>query len=138
MSFYVDSIIKLNMQKINALSTTAVTALEQTGEALHTEVSNAEVVPFKDGALHEEGFFVDYSHSKSGVVTLVHSTPYARRMYYHPEYNFHRAVWSDSTGTHGANKNAQGLWFRAWLKGGPRQNFCHDTFQALYRRLNGL
>lgn len=134
----VSSKVSFDFGKISALEKNSITALEQTAEALHTEVANAEVVPFKDGALHEEQFFVDSTQISRGTVSLVHSTPYARRLYYHPEYNFHREVWSDSKGTHGANAMAQGKWLRFWLPGGTRQNFCQETFSKTYRRLCGL
>ena len=84
----VKSTVKLNMPRIKQLTQAAVTALEQTGEALHTEVVQAQVFPFDTGNLQNESTFVDYSKSKNGKVTLVSSTPYARRLYYHPEYNF--------------------------------------------------
>lgn len=84
----VRSTVKLNMARIQQLSQAAVTALEKTGEALHTEVVQAQVMPFDTGHLQEDATFVDYSESSQGKVSLVTSTPYARRLYYHPEYNF--------------------------------------------------
>ena len=73
----VRSTIKLNMPRINQLTEAAVKALEMTGEALHTEVVQAQVMPFDTGHLEEDATFVDYSESKNGKVTLVSSTPYA-------------------------------------------------------------
>ena len=40
----VRSTVKLNMARIQQLSQAAVTALEKTGEALHTEVDRKSVV----------------------------------------------------------------------------------------------
>ena len=45
----VTSKIKLNVPKINQLSRAATTALEKTVSALHTEVVNAQVMPFDTG-----------------------------------------------------------------------------------------
>ena len=84
----VKSTVKLNMPRIKQLSQATVTALEQTAEALHTEVVQAQVFPFDTGNLQNESTFVDHSESAQGKVTLVSSTPYARRLYYHPEYHF--------------------------------------------------
>ena len=134
----VTSEIDIDFGAIDALNENAVKALAMTADALHTEIAFAEVVPFKDGPLHEEDFSVDDSQVSNGVVSLVHSTPYARRMYYHPEYNFHREVWSDKDGKHGANKMAQGKWLRFWLPGGTRQNFCREKFKEIYKELCGL
>lgn len=124
----VDSKVKINQRKINELTTAAVRTLEQTAEALHTEVIQAQVVPRDTGNLQNEAFFVDTSESKSGTVTLAHSTPYARRLYFHPEYNFQ----TDE------NPNAKGQWFEDWIKGGKKESFCNDTFKELYRRNAGL
>lgn len=120
--------IQIDYRKIAELTGAAVTALEQTAEALHTEVIQAQVVPRDTGNLQNEAFFVDYSHCAEGTATLAHSTPYARRLYYHPEYNFQ---------TH-ENPNAKGKWFEDWLPGGKNEAFCEKAFKELYRRNAGL
>ena len=86
----VRSTVKLNWPRIRQLSEAAVTALEQTAEALHTEVVQAQVMPFDTGHLEEDATFIDYSESANGKVSIVSSTPYARRLYYHPEYHFQK------------------------------------------------
>ena len=132
----VKSKVTINKAKIKRLNQIAITALEQTGEALHKEVQQAQVVPRKDGTLQGEGMFVDYSRSADGKVSVVHSTPYARRMYYHPEYNFHKSKWKDSKGReHDGNPNAKGHWFEDWQKGGKHGNFCNKAFAKFMRRL---
>ena len=106
----------------------AVTALEQTGEALHTEVVQAQVFPFDTGNLQNESTFVDYSQSKDGKVTLVSNTPYARRLYYHPEYNFQTKE----------NPNAKGMWYEDWMPGGKKAGFAPKAFKQLYKRVGGV
>lgn len=91
----VKSTVNLNMLRIRQLTEAAVRALEMTGGRLHEEVVQAQVVPRKDGALSGESFFLDKSESQNGLVALVHSEPYARRLYYHPEYNFHTEPWEE-------------------------------------------
>lgn len=120
--------IKINSTRIKQLTQAAVTSLEQTAESLHTEVVQAQVVPFDKGTLQGEAFFVDTSESRNGKVSLVHSTPYARRMYFHPEYHFK----TDE------NPNAKGKWFEDWLPGGKDENFAPNTFREIYRRNAGL
>ncbi len=88
----VSSAIKLNMPKIKQLTQAQVTALEQTAEALHTEVVQARVFPRDTGNLQNESTFVDYSDSSKGKVSIVSSTPYARRLYFHPEYHFQHTL----------------------------------------------
>lgn len=139
MGFSVSSKIKLNMPIVKQLDKAKQQALEQTGDALLTQVKNTQVMPFDTSILQNDSTSVDYSQSAKGVVKIVSDTPYARRLYFHPEYNFHREVWTDSEGKkHGANKSAGGKWFRYWLKGGTRQNFCSQTFAGLYRKEAGL
>lgn len=120
--------IKLNRAKINKLSQSQITALEQTTEALHTEVVQAQVLPRDTGALQNESTFADYSNSSRGIATLVSNTPYARRLYYHPEYNFQ----TDE------NPNARGQWYEDWLPGGKHQKFAPDTFKKLYKKESGV
>lgn len=124
----VNSRVTLNMGRIKQLSRTAVTALEQTAEALHTEVVQAQVMPFDTGNLQNESTFVDYSKSKEGKVTLVSSTPYARRLYYHPEYQFSKDE----------NLNASSKWYKDWLKKGSKADFAKETYKNLYKRLGGV
>lgn len=124
----VKSHIKLNLPRIKELSQAAVTALEMTAEALHTEVLQAQVMPFETGHLQDDATFVDYSESRQGKVTLVSSTPYARRLYYHPEYNFQ----TDE------NPNARGKWYEDWLPGGISQDFAKEAFRKFYKKVGGV
>ena len=124
----VKSTVKLNMPRIRQLSKAAVTALELTAEALHTEVVQAQVFPFDTGNLQNESTFVDYSESKNGKVVLVSSTPYARRLYYHPEYKF-------STDE---NPNAKGKLFEDWMPGGSRADFAGKAFKQFYKKVGGV
>ena len=60
----VKSTVKMNFPRIKQLTQAAVTALEMTAEALHTEVVQAQVMPFDTGRLEEDSFFaaVSYTH----------------------------------------------------------------------------
>lgn len=124
----VSSVVKLNMPKIKQLTQAQVTALEQTAEALHTEVVQAQVFPRDTGNLQNESTFVDCSNSSKGKVSIVSSTPYARRLYFHPEYHFQK----------GENPNARGKWYADWLPGGSQADFAVKSFKNIYRRLTGI
>ena len=124
----VNSRVKLNMPQINRLERAQITALERTAEALHTEVLQAQVFPRDTGNLQNESTFIDYSQSNQGKVAIVSSAPYARRVYFHPEYNFQKT----------ANPNAKGKWYEDWLPGGRDAEFCANAFKQFYRRLTGL
>lgn len=125
--FNVSSRIKINQFRIKNLSEATVKALEMTAEALHTEVVQAQVIPFDKGTLQNESTFVDYSNSKKGKVTLVSSTPYARRLYHHPEYNFK----TDE------NPKAKGKWYEDWIDG-KKKDYCKDTFKKFYKQEGGV
>ena len=124
----VNSTVKLNMARINELSQAVVRALELTAEELHTEVVQAQVMPFDTGHLEEDATFVDYSNSQNGKVTLVSSTPYVRRLYYHPEYNFQTKE----------NPNAKGKWLDDSLPGGNEADFAPKAFKAIYKKVGGV
>ena len=124
----VNSTIKINTRRIHNLSAAAIKALEKTGEALHTEVIQAQVIPRDTGAMQNESTFVDYSDSKNGSVTLVTSSPQARRLYYHPEYHFQTKE----------NPDARGEWYEDWLPGGKNDTFCKDTYKKFYNQETGV
>ena len=124
----VKSTVKMNFPRIRQLTQAAVTALEMTAEVLHTEVVQAQVFPFDTGNLQNESTFVDTSESAKGKVTLVSSTPYARRLYYHPEFHFQKEE----------NPNARGEWYEDWLPGGSEENFAVDAFKRFYKKVGGV
>lgn len=124
----VKSVINLNLPKIRQLTDAQIIALEQTAETLHTEVVQAQVMPRDTGALQNESTFLDRSESSHGKVSIVSSTPYARRLYFHPEYHFSKV----------ANPNAKGMWYADWLPGGKEFDFAVKTFKELYRRMAGI
>ena len=120
----VNSRIKLNTAKIARINQAAITALAQTVEALRTEVIQAQVMPFQKGNLQNESTFIDTSDAGSGKVSIISDTPYARRLYYHPEYHFK----TDE------NPNAKGHWYEDWEKGGSKQDFASKAFTELFRK----
>ena len=124
----VNSTIKLDFVKISRLSQAQVSAVEETAETLHTEVIQAQVFPRDTGTLQNESTYVDTSESGRGKVSIVSTTPYARRLYFHPEYHFHTD----------ANPNAKGKWYEDWLPGGTEADFCVNAFKQIYRRLTGV
>lgn len=80
------------------------------------------------GTLSGVGTFVDKSDSNAGKVRLVSSTPYARRLYYHPEYHFNKEH----------NPNAKGRWLDDYMKGGKKQDFAPKAYGKFYKKNAGL
>ena len=112
---------------INALEEAALEALDATGEQLLTDVTNAQIMPFDVGTMQNDATYVDHSHRANGQVTLLVDEPYARRLYYHPEYNFQTVN----------NPNAKGLWFEDWADGGKYANKVRENYAAFYKRFGG-
>ena len=83
--------IKLNNAKINILIEAHKKSLEMTTEAVLSDIKTSAVVPKDKGATGLEGSgFVDLSEINNLVTRVVFDTPYARRLYWHPEYNLVR------------------------------------------------
>ena len=114
---YKDSIIKGYEKKADA-------ALFLTAEALHTEVVQAQVMPFDTGTMQNTSTSVQ--RKGEGHVALETVTDYAARMYYHPEYNFQKT----------SNPNARGRWLDEWISG-SKKDFCLKAFEKIYRKLIG-
>lgn len=123
----VTSTVVLYKAAVDKLLKAQITALEQTAEALHTDVLQAQVMPWDSGSMQRENTFVDYSQSKNGTVSLVSQTPYARRMYFHPEYNFQTKN----------NPNAQGKWLEPWISG-DKKDWCREEYKKNYKQLGGV
>ena len=120
--------VKLNLPRLRQLDRAKVRALEQTAEALHTDLVQSQTMPFEKGSLQNESTFVDCEDSSRGHVAIVSSTPYARRLYFHPEYHFSTAE----------NPDAGGDWFSPYQKGGAKEGLAQKTFAALYKREAGV
>ena len=114
--------------KVKALDRAAVRALEKTTEALYTEIVQAQVIPFQSGHLQDDSTFADTSGASKGYTEIVSSTPYARRLYFHPEYHFNKEE----------NPNARGKWFADWMAGGKKKDFAPKAFAKLYKQESGI
>lgn len=118
----VTSRVELNMSVLNMLDNAQYEALAMTGDATLTELRDRQVMPFDTGNLQNDSTFVD--DSQKDKVSIVSSTPYARRLYFHPEYNFRR----------GNNSSAGGKWFDSFLN----DDFIADAFRKLLKQRGGL
>ena len=118
----VTSRIELNMSILNMLDNAQRQAFEQTADATLTELRDRQVMPFDTGNLQNDSTFIDTSQSDK--VSIVSATPYARRLYFHPEYNFKR----------GNNANAGGKWFESFLN----DDFIATAYAKLLKQIGGL
>lgn len=116
--------IKLNDSNISKLIEAQKQAIEMTMEAVLSDIVNSAVVPKQNGPLEESGF-VDTSQLNKLIVSIVFDTPYARRLYWHPEYNFR----TDK------NVNAQGKWMQTYIDG-DKKDFIKDTYMKFFKQLS--
>lgn len=120
----VKSTIKINKQKVKEIEKATLKSLEQTGEATKAELINKGYIPFDQGTLQNEGTFVDNKDLNNGKVSIVSSTPYARRIYYNADnFNFQTVN----------NSNAQDHWFEPFISGKDK-DFIKDTFKEFMKR----
>ena len=122
-----DAKVTIFAEKLAAIDEAARRALEKTAAVIRTEVAQAQVIPRREGILQHDTS-PDFSQSAEGHVEVASSTPYARRLYYHPEYNFSKEE----------NPNAGAEWFAPWAEGGDRENVAATTFAVLFKREAGL
>ena len=127
MAVKVSSTIKLNEAKLKELTRQQYISLAQTADALVTDLRDSQTMPFDTGNLQNDSTFIDDSQKEQGRVSVVSSTPYARRLYYHPEYNYRTTN----------NRNAGGKWFEPYISG-SKAKFARDTFCKLFKRNGGL
>lgn len=90
--------VELNVKKLQQKNTFANAESQMILDTQVLKDSNY-YVPKDTGNLEASGV----AHSRIGDGHIEWNTPYARKLYYNPQYNF-----SEDT-----NPNAQGLWFEA-------------------------
>lgn len=115
--------VNWNFGAVRQVEQAVATALEQTAQAVITDVVDEQVMPMDTGTLSEASTFLYDAESRTGVVAIVSDTPYARRLYYHPEYNFQTSK----------NKNAGGKWFQPWIDG-DKKDFAAKAFAEKLRQ----
>lgn len=126
---------RVNNARLRQINSAAIESLILTGEAVKDDLIQSQTMPFgdsivkKDGTLFHEGghlqnkaTFVDNSEANAGKVSIISDTPYARRLYYHPEYNFSKKN----------NPNAGGMWFEPYINGN-KKDYAKKVFARFLR-----
>ena len=114
--------IKINSSKTKKLKEAQYTALLKTAEQLRTEVIEARVIPFQTGNLQNKQTYI-VKKKQNKLVAIVHDTPYAKRLYYHPEYKFDKTF----------NPNARGEWWEDWIRG-KKKDRPKEIFKTFYKK----
>lgn len=109
---------KVNKQTLKQIDQDAVLSLIKTADALKTDLQQSQTMPMDTGHLQNTATFVDDSKAQQGLVRVVSDTPYARRLYFHPELDFRKDK----------NPNAGAMWFEPYISGN-KKDFIVDTFK---------
>lgn len=117
---------KINKGKLQQISKNTEKALIETAEAIKTDLYQSQTMPFNTGNMQNKSTYVDDTQSKNGVVKIITDTPYARKMYFHPEYKF----------KNNNNPNAQGRWLDVYITG-AKKDFAHKTFARIMKKMEG-
>ena len=118
----VTSRVELNMSVLDMLDGAQYEALAQTADATLTELRDRQVMPFDTGNLQNDSTSID--DTQKDIVSIVTTAPQARRLYFHPEYNFKR----------GNNSRAGGKWFENFLN----DDFIASAYAKLLKQKGGL
>jgi hypothetical protein len=97
--------------------------LVRTADYIRTDLIQSQTMPFGEGVLQNNSTFIDSSKKAQNKVSIISDTPYARRLYFHPEYNFRKDK----------NPNAGGMWFEPYLRGN-KKDLAKNTFAKFMKR----
>lgn len=115
---------KLNQAEMQELMGKIDVALQETMDALKTDIIQKQIVPKETGNL--EGSARAERESENSFY-LEYTTPYAERLYRNPQLDFRQDK----------NKHAQGEWLKPWIDG-SRRTWLKKTFaQLLAEQIGG-
>lgn len=118
--------IRLDLAALDKITREAQNSALETMGAVRGEILTAQVTPKDTSKLEGSGGAISQEVQGNETVTslCLGDTPYARRLYFHPEYNFQTVN----------NPNARGEWAEPWTPGGEHEDFIPDTYQECLKR----
>lgn len=114
--------VELDYSKINKLVDASKEAFKLTVEEVLQDIKDNQVTPKDTGRLENSGSIEFISDV---VAFIIFDTPYARRLYWNPEFNFH----TDK------NSNAQGKWMQSYIDG-VNKDFIKETYSNHFKELS--
>lgn len=120
------AVVKLNFANINRIEAEIQRSLIKTADAVKTDVQQSQTMPFDKGQMQNRSTFVDKSDVKAGSAKVVTDTPYARRLYFHPEYKFNTEH----------NPKAGGAWFEPYISG-AKKDYVQKVFAVFMQNSLG-
>lgn len=116
--------IKLDMVAIAGIEKAAMEVAEVAMEGVLTDLVSSQTMPFDTGDMQNNQTFVSKTEEGAALVT---GSPQARRLYYHPEYNFQR----------GKNANAGAGWLEPYISG-EKSNLAEELFVDEFKKRSGV
>lgn len=115
--------VSLDKKAISRLEKAAHDAAAASMEALRTDLVQSQTMPFDTGNMQNNDTFAE--RTENGAV-LVTGSPQARRLYYHPEYNFQKK-----------NVNAGAYWLEPYISG-EKKEILPDAFVRIFKEKTGI
>lgn len=101
-------------------------------EELRKDLNNSETMPFDTGDMQNNQTFVAVEGEETinvkdiYSVSLIIGSPQARRLYYHPEYNFQHK-----------NSNTGALWLESYINI-DKKDFVQTEFIKIFKEKSGV
>lgn len=110
--------VTLDQQALGRLWEAAKKAAVMTAEALHTDLVSSQTMPYNVGTMQNDNTFTDNrDDGDTFTASIATDSPQARRLYFHPEYNFQKIN----------NPNASGEWLEPYIDG-EKQGFVEEKY----------
>lgn len=116
--------IKLDMQAIKKLEKAAQESAQAAMEQVKADLVSSQTMPFDTGVMQNDATFVAANEKGASIVT---GSVQARRLYYHPEYNFQK----------GHNANAGGKWLEPYISG-DKKDFVKTQYILEFKKRTGV
>ena len=116
--------IKLDPAAIARLEQAAREAALAAMESVRSDLVASATMPFDTGDMQNDQTFVAKTEDGAALVT---GSPQARRLYYHPEYNFQQ----------GHNRNAGAGWLEPYVNG-SKQDLAKKAFEEEFKKRSGV
>lgn len=114
--------VRIDPQQMKKVREAGERALTETAKIIADDIALQQVVPKDTGMLQSSVSINKISPTKQ---VISYNTPYARRLYFHPEYNFRRDK----------NQFAMGRWMDSYFDPGSEDyNFVVDTFKNEFEK----
>lgn len=116
----------MNQAALRSLAKAQRQALEMTGQQVLGDLRDSQTMPFDTGNMQNDQTYMDDTKSSQGQVSVVTDAPQARRLYFHPEYNFQT----------GKNPSAGAGWFDPYIDGNKASK-VKQWFKQFMKRNGG-